>query len=310
MLKTIFKRISDKYDNYLLLKYLRIVQPNWTKVFTIKMIRTKNVLINKQKTTINYKLKAGDLLEFYGVSESDNSTQKNLNLTRLRPLQIVYENEDVIIVSKEIGIPVQEDKHNNFNNMNNRLLNHLKWDKKNQSNEWRPSFVHRLDRNTSGLLIGAKTYKSYLELNSAMKNHQIEKYYKAVVLGLVPFKTKNIKNYLLKLPEENKVQIVEKSTRGAKEAISEVKLIKHLISEGSSLLEIKLITGRTHQIRVHLWNLGYPIRGDQKYGQEKDRKKYPYPSLTAYKLVFSDSLKGEKINILKGKIFELGSIGD
>ncbi|GCE63270.1 ribosomal large subunit pseudouridine synthase D [Candidatus Mycoplasma haematohominis] len=308
MLKKIFKKISEKYDNYLLLKYLKIVQPNWTKVFAIKMIRTKNVLVNNKKTEINYKLKTGDVVEFYGVSNPEIPNEKKLNLSKLRPLQIIYEDEKVIIVSKEIGIPVQADKHNNLNNMNNRLLNHLNWKNKDAEEQWKPTFIHRLDRNTSGLLIGAKTYKAYLELNTAMKVGKIEKYYTTIVSGLIPFKTKIIKNYLLKLPEENRVQVVEETTKGAKQAISEVKLIKHLISENNSLLEVKLITGRTHQIRVHLWNLGYPIRGDQKYGQEKDKKKYPYPVLTAYKLIFSDSLEGENIQQLKNKTFELRNI--
>ncbi|WP_246307716.1 RluA family pseudouridine synthase [Candidatus Mycoplasma haematohominis] len=272
------------------------------------MIRTKNVLVNNKKTEINYKLKTGDVVEFYGVSNPEIPNEKKLNLSKLRPLQIIYEDEKVIIVSKEIGIPVQADKHNNLNNMNNRLLNHLNWENKDAEEQWKPTFIHRLDRNTSGLLIGAKTYKAYLELNTAMKVGKIEKYYTTIVSGLIPFKTKIIKNYLLKLPEENRVQVVEETTKGAKQAISEVKLIKHLISENNSLLEVKLITGRTHQIRVHLWNLGYPIRGDQKYGQEKDKKKYPYPVLTAYKLIFSDSLEGENIQQLKNKTFELRNI--
>lgn len=164
-----------------------------------------------------------------------------------------------------------------------------------------------MDRNTSGLLVGAKTYDAYLDITQAMQGGKIGKYYIAKVHGLVPFKTTSINNHLLKLPEKNKVVQVKKTTMGAKQAISEVRLLRHLMKTKESLLEVKIITGRTHQIRAHLSGIGFPIRGDQKYGVEKDRDHYPHPYLMAYKLTFEKDLEGKCIQNLRGKIFILNN---
>lgn len=138
-----------------------------------------------------------------------------------------------------------------------------------------------------------------------MKSGKIGKYYMAKVHGLVPFKTTLINNYLLKLPNKNKVIPVSKTTAGSKQAISEVRLIKHLMPTKESLLEIRIITGRTHQIRAHLSGIGFPIRGDQKYGIEKNRDDYPHPHLMSHKLTFEQDLEGKCIRNLKGKTFSL-----
>lgn len=297
-LQKIVKNVSSDYHEYPIVKYLKILQPNWTKVFAIKMIRTKNVLINKHRTSINYKLQEGDEIEIFGYREISN--QKNLNISKLNPLNVVYEDDYLIIVDKEPKIAVQEDEKHLFNNMKNRLLNHL--GHKISEDSWTPSFVHRLDYNTTGLLIGAKKYTAYKNMTEIMKQNKVEKYYKAIVNGLIPFKQRVIKCYLLK--EDNKVKVVPKGTKNAKESITEVFLIKHIFSENSSLVDLKLITGKTHQIRAHLSHIGFPIRGDQKYGVEKDKKNYPYPALTAYKLKFSEDIKSKSLLGIRGKEFE------
>ncbi|OAL10425.1 pseudouridylate synthase [Candidatus Mycoplasma haematobovis] len=292
------KKVSSDFNNYCLIKYLKLLQPSWTKVFAYKMIRTKNVKINSKSTTINYRLQEGDLVEIFG---SEKVKIKDLNLSKLKTLKVIYEDENALIANKEVKISVQSDEKSAFNNMNNRLLQHLNWDA--GSNKWKPVFIHRLDYNTTGLLIAAKNYQSWQNLNKAQKEQQIIKKYKALVNGIVSFKERIIKLWLLK--RDKKVEVVAPNTKGAKEAITKVKLIKHYFAHNSSLLELELVTGKTHQIRAHLASLNYPIRGDQKYGVEKNKKDFPYPALCAYKLKFLESIE---IETLKNKEFEIRDI--
>lgn len=294
----ITKKVPPDFDNYYLVKYLKIIQPSWTKVFAYKMIRTKNVKVNSNSTTINYRLKDGDLIEIFG---SEKVETRALNLSKLKKLRVVYEDEQTLIANKEAKISVQSDEKSAFNNMNNRLLQYLNWD--NKSDKWKPVFIHRLDHNTTGLLIAAKSYQSWLILNKAQKEQQIIKKYKALVHGIVNFKERTIKLWLLK--QDKKVEVVAPNTKGAKEAITKVKLIKHYFESNSSLLELELVTGKTHQIRAHLANIKHPIRGDQKYGVEKNKSEFPYPALCAYKLKFTENIK---IESLKNKEFEIKDI--
>lgn len=167
-----------------------------------------------------------------------------------------------------------------------------------------PSICNRLDRNTSGIIIGAKTYLSLKEINSAIKRRKIGKYYKCIVKGEVK-KNQRLEAYLSKNEKDNKVSISNIDSSESKDIVTEISVLEK--TKDYSLLEVNLITGRTHQIRAHLASIGHPIVGDTKYGNhminKEFREKYNLDSqyLHAYKLTF-DGLTGE-MEYLNGQEF-------
>ncbi|CBY92072.1 pseudouridylate synthase [Mycoplasma haemofelis str. Langford 1] len=296
-MQKIRRTILADFDGYCLNKFLKLEQPSWTKVFIYKMIRKKNITINGLKISdIRHRLKEGDVVEFYGCE----TPTKPIKWEGLKPLRVVFESENLIIVDKEAKMPVQEDDKHPFNHMNNRLLKHL-----NYSNRegWKPVFIHRLDLNTTGLLIGAKNYKTFLKLNKSQKSLKIKKSYKALVQGNVSFKKREISCFLLK--KDGRVSISREQVEGAKEAKTIANFLHFFPSINSTLLELTLITGRTHQIRAHMSYIKHPIRGDQKYGVEKDKREFPYPALCAYKIEFSEDIDLEEV---RGKSFQTEDI--
>ncbi|AEW44929.1 Pseudouridylate synthase [Mycoplasma haemocanis str. Illinois] len=296
-MQKIKKIILADFDGYCLNKFLKLEQPSWTKVFIYKMIRKKNITINGLKIVdIRHKLKEGDVVEFYGCTTLSKPTK----LESLKPLRVIFESENLIIVDKESKMPVQEDDKHPFNNMNNRLLKHLNYSKE---EGWKPVFIHRLDLNTTGLLIGSKNYQTFLKLNAAQKGLKIKKSYKALVHGHIPFKRREISCFLLK--KDGRVSISRKQVEGAKESKTIANFLQFIPSINSTLLELTLITGRTHQIRAHMSYIKHPVRGDQKYGVEKDKKKFPYPALCAYRIEFSEDIGLEEV---RGKSFQTNDI--
>lgn len=275
--------VEEDFDGYVLWKYIKTLREDWTKVFIIKQLRNKEIRVNKKIAVFNYKLKQGDEIEYidYSPIKKINKKIEQLNLEKLPPLKVVYEDDQIIIVNKEPKVSVQPSHKYLLQNMENRLLNHLSVDLK--AHSWRPKFVHRLDHNTCGLLIGAKTYQMHAKLSDDLKNRKIQKWYKCLVFGHFPHPQTTINNWIY---QSGDLMMISKEKKNfGKQAISEVKLIKKFSK--TSLLEIKLITGRKHQIRAQLSNYGFPVCGDRKYGKNtKENKQFPFTALCAYKLEF------------------------
>ena len=293
--------IQKNEENQRFDKYLKKLLPNATTSFLYKMMRKKNIVINKKKVEGNEKLKAGDVVSIFLSDETFEKFHVNLeDLKRefekfktldLKGLKVVYENEEMILANKPYNMLSQKANDKDLS-ANEYLLGYM-INKGELSFEeyqtFKPSIVNRLDRNTTGLLIFGKTLNALQELGEGIRSRTIEKYYRAVVAGELK-ECLDLKGYLLKDEKNNKVSFYKDPVDGADYIETGVKPI--VSKNGLTLVEIHLITGKTHQIRLHLSTIGHPILGDMKYGDEKINKKY-YEShkvnhqlLHAYRLEF------------------------
>ena len=288
------KIIIDKYsynqrvDKYIL-KYLN----NSTKSFIYKMFRKKRIKLNGKKITGNEILKIDDELHFYIAKETIANFQKSEELNTFSiPLDIIFEDDNIVIVNKPVGL-LSHSASKNDENLNDAIVNYLI--ETNQYNHttdktFKPAICNRLDRNTSGIVVACKNLLCTQFINSAFKNHDIEKYYLTIVKGNLDLDD-FVTNYLVKDEKNNKVTLFESEVLNGKKIISHIKTLK--MNGDFSLLSVKLITGKSHQIRSQLKFLGYPIIGDTKYGDKKTNsefsKKYNlnYQLLHCHKIVLN-----------------------
>jgi len=295
--------IQKNEENQRFDKYLKKLLPNASTSFLYKMMRKKNIVINKKKVEGNEKLKAGDVVsiflsdetfeKFHVDLEALRKEYDNLKSLNLKGLKVVYEDDEIIIADKPYNMLSQKASDKDLS-ANEYLLGYM-INKGELSFEefqtFKPSVVNRLDRNTTGLLLFGKTLHALQELGEGIRERTIEKYYRAVVAGELKDELE-LNGYLLKDEKTNKVSYHKEQVDGSDYIETGVKPI--LCKNGLTLVEIHLVTGKTHQIRLHLSTIGHPILGDMKYGDEKINKKY-YEShkvnhqlLHAYRLEFPD----------------------
>ncbi len=274
---TIMKNESDQRLDRFLSKYLN----NTTRSNIYKLIRKKVFKVNGTRMKDeNYFLKEGDELEIYLADDTLKSLTKPVKIVKPDEsgLDIVYEDDDILVVNKPKGMLTHPDKDEYKNTLATIVqfyLRHL------CTSTFRPAPVHRLDKNTSGLILFAKNYEALKYYNDKMRERDVEKYYLCVVEGQVEPKGE-IKGYLLKNEATNKVTLSQSEKKNSKFCHTKYRLLKY--NKGISLVEVELLTGRSHQIRVSMAYLGHPIVGDVKYGGHK-RKGMTTQLLHAYKIV-------------------------
>ncbi|MDO5026271.1 MAG: RluA family pseudouridine synthase [Tissierellia bacterium] len=278
-----------------LIKFLEKYLAGAPKSLIQKFIRKKRIKVNGKKVEASHKLEEGDLVDIYIYDEiidgwaKENSKKiekNNLNL------DIAFENEDVMIIDKPDNLLSHPASSQDYGKtvvdfLLARLIDSKEYIPR-LEHSFTPAIVNRLDRNTKGLIIGAKNRKSLVQLNQDIETEKIEKYYLAIVEGKFTA-NKEIVNYLVK-DDKNVVHVANKN-----EGKKSITHIKSLETNGNyTLLEIKLLTGRTHQIRATLASMGHPILGDRKYFKKKNRT-FNKQELVAYKLKFSDNIGLESL---------------
>ena len=275
-----------------------------------KYIRTKKIKVNRTRTEQKYVLQEGDIVQLFIKDEFFDSPEKdNSALASITPkLTIVYEDENIILCNKRPGVLVHEDD----GGKDNTLIMHIKaylyqkgeYDPENEQS-FAPALCNRIDRNTGGIVIGAKNAEALRVMNEKIKNDEISKFYYCVVHGKMPKKADTLTGFLLKDSDKNQVKIFDKQVKGSKNIITKYKVVSE--KNGMSLLEIELVTGRTHQIRAHMSYIGHPLLGDGKYGINKDdrAKGYKYQALYAYRLRFDFDDDSGALGYLKGKEVKL-----
>ena len=275
-----------------------------------KYIRTKKIKVNRARTEQKYMLQEGDIVQLFIKDEFFDSPEKDDSaLASITPkLTVVYEDENIILCNKRPGVLVHEDDEGK----DNTLIMHIKaylYQKGEYNPEdeqsFAPALCNRIDRNTGGIVIGAKNAEALRVMNEKIKNDEISKFYYCVVHGKMPKKADTLTGFLLKDSDKNQVKIFDKQVKGSKNIITKYKVVSE--KSGMSLLEIDLVTGRTHQIRAHMSYIGHPLVGDGKYGVNKDDRArgYKYQALYAYRLRFDFKDNSGALGYLKGKEVKL-----
>ena len=248
------------------------------KSFLYKMMRKKNIVLNGKKCTGNEKLKQGDSIKLFFSDETIEKFSAGTYVTpkkeKINMLPIIYEDEQVLLMNKPVGVFSQKAKDSDVSAVE-ILINYLietNQLSKEQFRTFHPSICNRLDRNTSGILVAGKTLSALQEMNRFFKERTIAKYYRCLVKGRVIKNEDYIKGYLAKDQKTNKVSITKKKTEEGVPIETEYCVIQS--NDEVSLLEVHLITGKTHQIRAHLASIGHPIIGDYKYGDKQINEMY------------------------------------
>ena len=275
-----------------------------------KYIRTKKIKVNRQRTVQNYFLCEGDEIQLFIREEFFDSPEKDTGaLSRITPkLDIVYEDDNIMLLNKRPGVLVHEDS----DAKDNTLIMHIKaylalkgeYDPE-QENSFSPALCNRIDRNTGGIVIAAKNAEALRVMNEKIRNNRVRKYYLCLVHGTPKKKSDTMYAWLKKDSQSNMVEVRDKKFAGAKDIITAYTVLDSNAKE--SLLEVELITGRTHQIRAHMAHIGHPLLGDGKYGinREEKHRGYKYQALYAYKLRFLDDGEENILSYLANKEFML-----
>lgn len=261
-------QITENDANQRIDKYIKKLLVNAPTNFIYKMFRKKDIKVNGKKVNEKYILKNNDVVEMFLYEDKFKEFTAAKDIYNVKKtFKVLYEDNHVLIVYKPAGLLVHEDKNESVNTLTNQVLSYLA--NKNEldlsrENTFMPGPVHRLDRNTSGIVIFGKTLGALQVLNEMIKQrHCIEKSYLTICKGKVNQK-RNLKGYIVKLDDQAQVKLVSKDYPGALTMETIVKPVKY--NNDYSKVEVTLVTGRMHQIRVHLSSIDHPIIGDRKYG--------------------------------------------
>ena len=275
-----------------------------------KSIRTKKIKVNRKRAEQGMILCEGDTVQLFVREEFfDSPSTDDSALSRIEPkLNIVYEDENIMLLNKRPGVLVHEDTAGN----ENTLIMHVKayllqkgeYDPDDEQS-FAPSLCNRIDRNTGGIVIAAKNAAALREMNEHIKQGNIGKFYMCAVHGRLDKRSATLTGWLFKDSKTNKVYVTDEKQKGSKEIITKYRVVAE--KKDTSLLEINLITGRTHQIRAHMSHIGHPLLGDGKYGINRDDKAigYKYQALYAYRLTFNLPDNSGVLGYLRGKSFSI-----
>ncbi len=306
-------------------KFLSKALPSLPPSKLYKSIRTKKIKVNRKRAEIGQVLSEGDTLQlflaedFFAPSEAGSRASA---LASIKPsLDILYEDENIMLLNKRPGVSVHEDADGEGATLILHIQAYLyakgEYDPE-EEQSFAPALCNRIDRNTGGIVIAAKNAESLRVMNEKIKARELDKLYLCAVHGVPSPKEATLSGYLIKDSDKNTVRVFDKNPpKGAKEIRTHYRTLA--VKDGCALLEVKLLTGRTHQIRAHLAHIGHPLRGDGKYGINRaDRAQgYKYQALWSYKLrfVFSDEesilsyLNGREFSVPYEKIYFLKDFG-
>lgn len=277
-----------------------------------KYIRIKRIKLNGARAERDTRLKEGDVLQLYINDEFfDKPREDNAYLTVASPkLNIVYEDDQILLVDKRPGLAVHPHDGAEYGRT---LIDHIQaylyqkreW-RPREENSFTPALCNRIDRNTGGIVIAAKTAEALRVMNQKIKDREMDKRYLAIVEGTPKPKEGSLKGYLFKDAKQNRVFVTDTPQPGSKSCQTDYRILSS--ANGLSLVECKLITGRTHQIRAQFAHVGHPLLGDGKYGKLDKRFDRNYQALYSYRLRFDFTTDAGSLDYLNGKSFQVEQV--
>lgn len=277
-----------------------------------KYIRLKRIKRNGARAERDTRLEAGDVLQLYINDEFfDKPREDNAFLTVASPkLNIVYEDENILLVDKRPGLAVHPHDGAEYGRT---LIDHIQaylyqkreW-RPREENAFTPALCNRIDRNTGGIVIAAKTAEALRVMNQKIKDRELDKRYLAIVEGTPKPKEGSLKGYLFKDAKKNRVFVTDTPQPGSKSCQTNYRTLD--TRNGLSLVECELITGRTHQIRAQFAHAGHPLLGDGKYGKLDKRFDRNYQALYSYKLTFTFTTDAGALENLNGRSFQVEKV--
>ena len=293
-------------------KFITKSVPLLPKTLLYKYIRIKRIKVNGKRAEISTRLNVGDVVDMYINDEFfEKAPEKYDFLKASKNLNIIYEDENIILCDKKVGVLSHPDENEYIDTLIGRIKRYLYENgeyKPDDENSFVPSLANRIDRNTGGIVIAAKNAETLRILNQKMKDRELHKFYLCIVHGEIKKKSGLLEGYLVKDENKNKVTVSKRKTDDAKEIRTKYNVID---TDGElSLVEVELLTGRTHQIRAHFASIGHPLLGDGKYGTNAQNKKYGYKKqfLYSYKLVFDFTTDAGILEYLNHKEFEVSDV--
>ncbi|MGN0469392.1 MAG: RluA family pseudouridine synthase [Acutalibacteraceae bacterium] len=293
---------GQRLDKFLTKKF-----KNMPQSLMYKYIRTKYIKLNGKRCEISSRLQTGDILTLYIKDEFFEPVPDEYDFLKApAKLDIIYEDENIMLLNKKPGLIVHPDENYHFDSLIARVQHYL-YDKKEydpkKENSFAPALVNRIDRNTGGIVIAAKNAESLRILNQKLKDRELEKLYLCIAVGIFEKKSATLSDYLEKNEKQNRVYVLKNPTKNSKTIKTKYRVLAE--KNGFSLVEVDLLTGRTHQIRAHFASIGHPLLGDGKYGKNEINRRmgYKWQALYSHKLTFKFTTDGGILEYLNGKTF-------
>ena len=278
-----------------------------------KYIRIKRVKVNGGRAQRDQRLREGDVLQLYINDEFfDKPSEENMFLTLFKPrLTVVYEDEHILLADKPQGLVVHADETEKVNTLINHIQAYLyqkrEWNPR-WENAFTPALCNRIDRNTGGIVIAAKNAETLRIINQKIRDREIDKRYLCITVGAPRPPQGEVSCFLLKDEKKKQVAVYHRPVPGGKTAVTRYRTLE---TRGElSLLEVELLTGRTHQIRATMADLGCPLLGDGKYGDGSVNRRYgeTRQALYSYRLTFDFPTDAGLLNYLRGRSFQVESV--